>query len=65
MDNNKKRKKTFSVEEFGSIAACLDQMAKEKYMPVRRVEKPLFKEGKQGPELIGQEILFEGKLQET
>jgi hypothetical protein len=60
---NKKSKKTFRVEEFGSIDACLAQMAKENYLPVRRMEKPVFREEKQGPVRIGQEIVFEGKLQ--
>ncbi len=36
------------------------------YQPVRRMEKPVFKkEGKQEPEWIKQQIVFEGKLKDS
>lgn len=56
------RKKRFSVEDYGSIEACLQAMEKEGYMPVSRFEKPLFREGKNGPEYFKQAILFDGAL---
>ncbi|TCP24095.1 NETI protein [Scopulibacillus darangshiensis] len=58
----KPRKKKFIVDINGSIEACLNQMEEEGYLPVRRIEKPVFKESKKGPELIGQHIIFEGLL---
>ncbi len=55
------RKKRFSVDDYGgSIEACLNAMAKEGYVPVGRVEKPVFQEGKNGPEPVRQAIVFEG-----
>lgn len=59
----KPKKKRFSVEDYnGSIDACLEAMDQEGYMPVSRFEKPLFREGKNGPEYLKQAILFEGVL---
>lgn len=56
----KPKKKRFSVEDYGgSISKCLDVIEKEGYEPVGRFEKPLFKEGKAGPEYVKQVILFE------
>ena len=37
-------------------------MREEGYMPVRRMEKPVFKETHNGVEVSHQEIIFEGKL---
>lgn len=65
MSGKQKTKKIFRVDDFGSVAACLDQMAKEKYQPVRRIEKPVFREGPSGPEPVEQEIEFEGHLEEN
>lgn len=56
----KQKKKRFSVEDYGgSISECLEAIKKEGYEPVGRFEKPLFKEGKDGPEYVKQVILFE------
>ncbi|MFD2615875.1 NETI motif-containing protein [Terrilactibacillus laevilacticus] len=55
-------KKQFTVDQDKGINACLDQMKKEGYTPVRRMEQPIFKEGDNGPEVIGQMITFEGRL---
>ncbi|MTT33045.1 NETI motif-containing protein [Terrilactibacillus sp. BCM23-1] len=55
-------KKQFTVDQDKGIDACLDQMKKEGYAPVRRMEQPVFKEGEDGPEVIGQMITFEGRL---
>jgi hypothetical protein len=59
----KPKKKEFVVEDYnGSVEACLEAMEKEGYTPVKRLEKPLFREGKQGPEPFKQHIVFEGAL---
>lgn len=58
----KPKKKKFIVDINDSIEDGLKQMAEEGYTPVRRVEKPVFKEGKSGPEVMGRYITFEGKL---
>ncbi|WP_153127195.1 NETI motif-containing protein [Peribacillus tepidiphilus] len=58
-------KKTFEVGENESIDACLDRIRKEGYMPIKRIEKPIFKEviqdGKSVYEPISRKILFETK----
>ncbi|HET6872571.1 MAG TPA: NETI motif-containing protein [Sporolactobacillaceae bacterium] len=59
----KQRKRMFSVEDYnGSVNACLEAMEKEGYTPVKRFEKPVFREGKDGPEPFKQQIVFEGVL---
>ncbi|MFS0638952.1 NETI motif-containing protein [Mesobacillus foraminis] len=68
--NQKKisRKKMFEVGENETLDQCLDRIAKEGYIPVRRVEKPIFKEvvlnGKTEYEPAGRQIIFEAKLAE-
>ena len=60
-----KKKKMFEVEENETIAQCLERMQKEGYMPVRRMEEPIFKEeikeGKKEYLPIGRKIRFEGR----
>ncbi|MFK3939135.1 NETI motif-containing protein [Alkalihalobacillus sp. NPDC078783] len=61
----KKRKQQFSVAPEESLADCLDRMKKEGYRPVRRMEKPVFKEnGSKTPVISHQQIIFEGILEE-
>ncbi|MHC0039439.1 NETI motif-containing protein [Pseudoneobacillus sp. C159] len=61
-----KNKMQFEVEENESIADCLERMKKAGYMPIRRTEKPIFQEVKNGNETsyqpIGRQIVFEAKL---
>ncbi|SES00625.1 NETI motif-containing protein [Salipaludibacillus aurantiacus] len=61
----KKKKQRFYVEENETIDDCLARMAKEGYMPVRRMEEPVLKEvkrnGKMDVEVARQRIVFEGK----
>ena len=38
--------KKFRVEDKETIADCLDRMKKEGFMPIRRIEKPVYKENK-------------------
>lgn len=53
----------FKVDDYGSVEACLKVMEAEGYTPVRRVEKPYFKESTNGVEVAGRTITFEGVLQ--
>lgn len=63
MKNKKKlKKKKFEVTKDTTIESVLQQMREEGYMPVRRMEKPVFKETDNGVEVSHQEIIFEGKL---
>ncbi len=63
MKNKKKlKKKRFEVTKDKTIESVLQQMREEGYMPVRRMEKPVFKEADHGVEVSHQEIIFEGKL---
>lgn len=63
----KPTKRKFEVMENESIDQCLDRMKKEGYMPVRRMEEPVFQEvtknGEDTVEPCGRRIVFEGKLQ--
>ncbi|MGP4080087.1 NETI motif-containing protein [Pseudalkalibacillus sp. R45] len=67
MDKKKPKKKKFEVLENESITSCLDRMKEEGYMPVRRMEEPVFQEssqnGKKEVEVLRQRVIFEGKLQ--
>ncbi|MCL1632718.1 NETI motif-containing protein [Sporolactobacillus sp. CPB3-1] len=54
-------KKRFMVTEGETISQCVERMKSEGYMPVRRMEKPLFRETATGPECIGSQCVFEGK----
>ena len=66
MKNKKKlKKKKFEVTKDTTIESVLQQMREEGYMPVRRMEKPVFKETDNGVEVSHQEIIFEGKLIEN
>ncbi|TFB14299.1 NETI motif-containing protein [Filobacillus milosensis] len=48
------------MNDFKSINACVDQIKKDGYMPVKRFEKPVFQEQKSGdPQPVRQEIIFE------
>ena len=61
-----KEKKLFEVQENETIDQCLDRIQAEGFIPVRRTEKPIFKEvNKDGIiscEPIGRKIIFEAKL---
>ncbi|MCA1064349.1 NETI motif-containing protein [Rossellomorea sp. AcN35-11] len=60
-----KKKLLFEVQEQETIADCLDRMKEMGYMPVRRMEKPVFEEQIEGSKKeyvpIRQTIVFEGK----
>lgn len=52
----------FKVEDNETIEACLSRMRAQGYMPVKRFEKPVFKENKDGSvEVLKQDIVFVGK----
>ncbi|WP_338752944.1 NETI motif-containing protein [Bacillus sp. FJAT-52991] len=60
------KKKKFYVEKNETIDQCLERMKKEGYVPVRRMEQPVFKEevvnGEKKYIPVGREIVFEGML---
>ncbi|MCC2930241.1 MULTISPECIES: NETI motif-containing protein [Bacillus] len=62
----KPKKKKFEVTEQQTIEAVLQQMKEEGYMPVRRMEEPIFKEKMEDGSIqivpCGKKIVFEGKL---
>ncbi|MEH7299194.1 NETI motif-containing protein [Neobacillus drentensis] len=62
------KKQKFEVQENESIEDCLNRMKQQGYVPVRRTEKPIFREVKKGNETIyepvGREIVFEAQLSE-
>ena len=62
---NKSKKRTFELQPDESIGECLERMAREGYRPTRRIEKPYFIEGTNGPIYEGQMISFEGILAEN
>lgn len=52
----------FKVNENETIADCLSRMKMQGYMPVKRIEKPVFQEQKDGAvEVSHQEVVFVGK----
>ena len=61
----KSKKVLYELQENETIASCLDRMKKDGYMPVRRMEKPIFEEneinGKKEYVPVKQQIVFEGK----
>ena len=60
-----KKQQKFKVEENESIQDCLQRMREAGYTPVKRYEKPVYKENNDGSvEVLRQEIEFVGKLQE-
>ena len=60
-----KNKMVFEVQENESIDQCLERIQKAGYIPVRRTEKPIFKEVKTGGKVdyepAGRQIVFEAK----
>ncbi|NQD65981.1 NETI motif-containing protein [Bacillus haikouensis] len=60
-----KKKFLFEVQENETISDCLDRMKEAGYMPVRRMERPVFEEQKAGGKTeivpVRQTIVFEGK----
>lgn len=62
----KPKKKKFEVTEQQTIDAVLQQMKVEGYLPVRRMEEPIFMEKKENGSIqivpCGKKIVFEGKL---
>ncbi|MRG87398.1 NETI motif-containing protein [Salinibacillus xinjiangensis] len=60
----KSKKKRFKVENGESISDCLDRIAQEGYTPIKRFEKPIFKETDKGMEPVARDIMFEAILQD-
>lgn len=65
----KKRKERFEVGESETIEECLDRMKEAGYQPIKRMEKPIFKEEKVHSNKeyvpVRQQIIFEGILVES
>jgi hypothetical protein len=63
-----KKKIQFEVQENETIDQCLNRMKQQGYVPIGRVEKPIFQEIKRGSETIyepiGRHIVFEAMLME-
>ncbi|MEH6986624.1 NETI motif-containing protein [Cytobacillus firmus] len=63
-----KNKMSFEVQENETIDQCLERIEKAGYIPVRRTEKPIFKEVKTGSKVdyepAGRQIVFEAKREE-
>ncbi|MFH4905787.1 NETI motif-containing protein [Staphylococcus cohnii] len=58
-----KKQQKFKVEENEMVQDCLQRMRDAGYMPIKRFEKPIYKENKDGEyEVYRQEIQFVGKL---
>lgn len=64
-----KNKMSFEVLENETIDQCLERIKKAGYIPVRRTEKPIFKEVKTGSKVdyepAGRQIVFEAKRVES
>ncbi|MYL21502.1 NETI motif-containing protein [Halobacillus litoralis] len=61
--NSRNSKMRFEVQENETIDDCLDRMKKQGYMPVRRMEEPIFREeirnGEKVMEPVGKTIVFQ------
>lgn len=58
-----KKQQKFKVEDNETIQDCLQRMREAGYTPVKRFEKPIYKENKDGRlEILKQEIEFVGKM---
>ncbi|TRZ36158.1 NETI motif-containing protein [Niallia circulans] len=57
------KKMKFEVLENETISECLDRIQKEGYTPVKRIEKPIFKEtivnGQKSYEPVASQVIFE------
>lgn len=52
----------FEVKDNETIAQCLERMKEEGYMPVKRFQKPIFRENDKGEiEVYKEQIIFTGK----
>jgi hypothetical protein len=58
----KPTKKRYVVEAGESISDCLARMDREGYKPIRRIEKPIFKERDGGFVPVEREIIFDAVL---
>jgi len=57
------QKMKYEVQEDETVAECLDRIKKDGYTPIKRVEKPIFKEviksGLKTYEPVSSKIIFE------
>lgn len=59
MSKKQRKKKTFEVSEQESIEECLERVKKEGYTPIRRIEKPIFREDENGINPVDKTVIFE------
>ncbi|MBF7016672.1 NETI motif-containing protein [Staphylococcus durrellii] len=58
-----KKQQKFQVADNETIQDCLQRMKELGYMPIKRFEKPVYKENSNGDiEVLRQDIEFVGKL---
>ena len=66
---SKKKKERFEVKESETIEQCLERMKSEGYVPIKRIEKPIFEERTVNSNKeyvpVKQQIMFEGLLVES
>ena len=62
----KPKKQRFELQDNESISECLERMKREGYFPIKRTEKPIFKEVENDGQTeyipVARQIIFEGKL---
>ena len=62
------KKREFEVLNHETIDDCLNRIKDEGYYPIKRIEKPIFKEVKEGSsvtyEPVGRNIVFEARQNE-
>ena len=56
----------FQVNDNETITECIQRMRSDGYIPIRRIEKPIFQEFADGSiEVLKQEVIFIGKKLNT
>jgi hypothetical protein len=63
MKKMKQKKLTYEVQDHETIDQCLDRIQKDGYLPIKRIEKPIFQEKMQNNQMIYEpidsQVLFE------
>jgi hypothetical protein len=63
MKKTKQKKLIYEVQDHETIDQCLDRIQKDGYVPIKRIEKPIFQEKMKNNQMIyepiGSQVLFE------
>jgi hypothetical protein len=63
MKKMKQKKLTYEVQDHETIDQCLDRIQKDGYVPIKRIEKPIFQEKVENNQIIYEpidsQVLFE------